>query len=343
MITEICGTTPEVITLRKKISAYPPSAVTPSWMRAPPESLSPITGMPLERARSMILTIFSACPSPSEPPSTVKSCENTATGRPSIVPWPVTTPSAGASILSRPNSRPRCVTKRSSSTNDPGSSRRSSRSRAVSLPASCCRRMRPPPPMPKTVSARRRRSSSRSTTLCSCGSPVPPVPQAPLGLDGNFVRESGARTDRDDGVLEDQFLNAPRFHEQAVGAEVLDHRFGDLVAVAAADVDDDAALDQPAVEVVFQPSPPGGTAALGAVGLLACGHHCTSLSFRTNLLHAGDNILSRRDRDGRRERAHLERHGDLGRDAGPGLGPVARRTFRRRGDGDVRPGGAGVG
>ena len=62
-------------------------------MRAPPESLMPITGQPILAARSMILHIFSAMTSPSEPPKTVKSWEKTHTRRPSIVPWPVTTAS----------------------------------------------------------------------------------------------------------------------------------------------------------------------------------------------------------------------------------------------------------
>ena len=53
----------------------------------------PITGAPVEAARSMILQTFSANTSPSAPPNTVKSCENTNTLRPSIVPHPVTTPS----------------------------------------------------------------------------------------------------------------------------------------------------------------------------------------------------------------------------------------------------------
>ena len=37
--------------------------------------------------------------SPSEPPKTVKSCENTHTRRPSIVPWPVTTASPQGRVL----------------------------------------------------------------------------------------------------------------------------------------------------------------------------------------------------------------------------------------------------
>jgi heme A synthase len=46
-------------------------------MRAPPESLMPTTGAPLRMAMSMILQIFWACVSDSEPPKTVKSWENT--------------------------------------------------------------------------------------------------------------------------------------------------------------------------------------------------------------------------------------------------------------------------
>ena len=62
-------------------------------MRAPPESLIPMTGQRYRSAMSITLTIFSAKASPSEPPKTVKSCEKTKTRRPSMVPWPVTTPS----------------------------------------------------------------------------------------------------------------------------------------------------------------------------------------------------------------------------------------------------------
>ena len=45
-------------------------------MRAPPESFNPITGAPIFAARSMILTIFPAFVSESDPPKTVKSCAN---------------------------------------------------------------------------------------------------------------------------------------------------------------------------------------------------------------------------------------------------------------------------
>ena len=58
--TEIWGTTPEASTLRWKMSAYPARETTPSWMRAPPESLIPMIGHPVEMARSMTLQIFCA-------------------------------------------------------------------------------------------------------------------------------------------------------------------------------------------------------------------------------------------------------------------------------------------
>src|SRR5881398_4206222 len=82
-------------------------------MRAPPESLSPMIGAPFCRAQSITLQIFSACASDSEPPNTVKSCANTYTSRPSILPYPVTTPSPRYFSSASPKSTERCVTKRS--------------------------------------------------------------------------------------------------------------------------------------------------------------------------------------------------------------------------------------
>src|SRR5437773_6362124 len=122
-------------------------------MRAPPESLSPTIGAPFLRARSITLQIFSACASESEPPNTVKSWENTYTSRPSIRPYPVTTPSPRYFSSASPKSVERCVTNRSSSTNVPASSSTSSRSRAVILPLSCCAAIRSAPP-PSSDSAR---------------------------------------------------------------------------------------------------------------------------------------------------------------------------------------------
>ena len=86
MISEICGITPEACTLRRKISPYRPSETTPSWIRAPAPSLMPMIGQPVLMARSITLVIFSPYTSPSEPPKTVKSWENTHTWRPSMVP-----------------------------------------------------------------------------------------------------------------------------------------------------------------------------------------------------------------------------------------------------------------
>ena len=56
----IWGTTPLASVLFRKMSAYPPRLTTPSWMRAPPESLRPMTGAPFFTASSWIFTIFSA-------------------------------------------------------------------------------------------------------------------------------------------------------------------------------------------------------------------------------------------------------------------------------------------
>jgi hypothetical protein len=72
--------------LRQKISAYPASETTPSWIRAPPESLIPISGQPYFAAMSITLQIFSAKASERLPPKTVKSCEKTKTLRPNTVP-----------------------------------------------------------------------------------------------------------------------------------------------------------------------------------------------------------------------------------------------------------------
>src|SRR4051794_14509606 len=98
----------------------------------------PMTGQPIFAARSIALHIFSPITSPSEPPKTVKSCEKTTTGRPSIVPWPVTTASPHGRFLSISKSCVRWRTNVSSSWNEPGSSSLSMRSRAVSFPRSCC-------------------------------------------------------------------------------------------------------------------------------------------------------------------------------------------------------------
>ena len=93
MITLIWGTTPLASTLRWKIPPYMARDTTPSWMRAPAPSLSPMIGTPRLALRSMTLWIFSANTSPRAPPKTVKSWLKMQTLRPSTVPKPVTTPS----------------------------------------------------------------------------------------------------------------------------------------------------------------------------------------------------------------------------------------------------------
>ena len=64
-------------------------------MRAPAESTSHTTGSSSRNAVSVSRTIFSTVRAPQEPALTVGSFAITQTGRPSISPTPVTTPSAG--------------------------------------------------------------------------------------------------------------------------------------------------------------------------------------------------------------------------------------------------------
>ena len=60
--------------------------MTPSWMRAPPESHRPMIGAPTFMAVFMTLQIFSAWESDSDPPNDVKSWANTKACRPWISP-----------------------------------------------------------------------------------------------------------------------------------------------------------------------------------------------------------------------------------------------------------------
>ena len=124
--------------LRSKISPYPARAHIPSWIRAPPESLMPITGAPIFMAMSITLQIFCDMVSESEPPFTVKSWAKMKTRRPSIVPEPVTTPSPRYSFFSIPKLVQRCSLNMSYSSKLPSSSSMSIRSRAVYLPRACC-------------------------------------------------------------------------------------------------------------------------------------------------------------------------------------------------------------
>mmetsp|Transcript_9532 Transcript_9532/g.13305 ORF Transcript_9532/g.13305 Transcript_9532/m.13305 type:complete len:218 (-) Transcript_9532:212-865(-) len=161
--SDICGTTPDASTFLWNTSAYPAKESTPSCILAPPESLSPMTGAPTLSAMSMILQIFCACVSLSDPPKTVKSWLKAYTTRPFTSPCPVMTPSPGtwctSSCASMPNSVQRCDLSMSTSRKLLASNSRDSRSRAVRDPRPCCFLMRgwPPP-----SSARDRSVDSRS-------------------------------------------------------------------------------------------------------------------------------------------------------------------------------------
>ena len=85
---------------------------------------------PAARARSaysVSRTIFSTVRAPHDPAFTVGSLAITHTGRPSMRPTPVTTPSAGRSAAD-------ALASSASSANEPGSSSRASRSRTNSFP-----------------------------------------------------------------------------------------------------------------------------------------------------------------------------------------------------------------
>ena len=75
----------------------------------------------------MIRMIFSTVRAPQEPALTVESLAISATGRPSIVAVPVTTPSAGRSAA-------RALANAPSSVKEPSSTSRRTRSRAKALP-----------------------------------------------------------------------------------------------------------------------------------------------------------------------------------------------------------------
>ena len=90
---EICGDCPDRGSWRREISEYMASDVTASWMRAPPESLMPMTGQPTLVARSIRSQTFLPKVMPTEPPYTDLSWAYTATGRPPMRAVPVTTPS----------------------------------------------------------------------------------------------------------------------------------------------------------------------------------------------------------------------------------------------------------
>ena len=84
-------------------------------------------GIPLAYARSIMRMIFSTVRAPHEPALTVESFAISATGRPSMVAVPVTTPSAGSSPAAAFAYRP-------SSVKLPSSTSSAMRARANILP-----------------------------------------------------------------------------------------------------------------------------------------------------------------------------------------------------------------
>ena len=128
-------------------------------------------GAPTFIARSITLQIFAAYASDSEPPKTVKSWLKTKTG-PAVDRAVAGDDAVAEDRVRRRRRSPRAVTNASSSTNEPGSSSRSSRSRAVSLPRACCWSIRawPPPSRDRAriVRSRSIRSSLVGTVASTC-------------------------------------------------------------------------------------------------------------------------------------------------------------------------------
>src|SRR5215471_14757837 len=109
-------------------------------------------------------------------------------GRPSILPKPVITPSAGVSLPFMADEMLAWVARRPISWKLPGSKSRSTRSRTVSLPSACCLAMASAPPM---ASARRRRASrSSASSFIPMGLPLDHG--GPIGRDAR-VRRRAAR------------------------------------------------------------------------------------------------------------------------------------------------------
>lgn len=172
-MTEIWGTTPEHSLVFLKIRPYWASAVTPSWMRAPPESRRAMIGIRRERARSMRRRILSPSTCPRVPPWTEKSWAYTATGRESIVPAPVMTAEARAPLSMSPPA------KRSSSVKEPSSRSSAMRSRAVRLPWGCWRE-RARSSAASTTSRLRAAKFSRETAAPSSGRSCAPAAGKPF-------------------------------------------------------------------------------------------------------------------------------------------------------------------
>src|SRR5450759_444963 len=149
-------------------------------------------GIRFRSARSMTLITFSAKTSPSDPPKTDASWLKRITSLPSILAMPVTTPSPGTRLVSRPKPEARCEAKMSISSNELRSTRRAIRSRAVSLPLACCRLKASASPCP--ASYLRWRSSLSGSTFRRRGFDPISGPARPSGrLPGPVLAEHRAQ------------------------------------------------------------------------------------------------------------------------------------------------------
>src|SRR3954466_8043756 len=160
-----CGITPEAMTSSRNRWPEPANGEpTASWMRAPAESSSQTIGIRLVSASSRSRVTFSSPVMPIEPAMTVKSYAQTATSRPSTFPYPVITPSAGASRPAMAACEKCGCAWMPNSQKVPSSISRSSRSRAVSLPWPCCLAIlsSPPPSFARSRRAARSSTSGRS-------------------------------------------------------------------------------------------------------------------------------------------------------------------------------------
>ena len=115
-------------------------------------------------AISITLHIFSAIVSDNEPPFTVKSCANTYTSRPLMVPLPATTPSPRYCFFSMPKFVHLWSLNMSNSSKLPSSRSMLSLSLAVNFPLACCLSIAFSPPPRRAFS----RSSRSSFILSAC-------------------------------------------------------------------------------------------------------------------------------------------------------------------------------
>src|SRR4051794_16599120 len=170
--------------------------------------------------------IFSTVLGPHEPALTVGSLAMTETGRPPIVPLPVTTPSAPSPSSCQLASSP-------SSTNDPSSSSRATRSRTGSLPCSAAfARWRSGPP----ASAR---SIAVSTSLTPENLAVPVDRPGDDGVRAQRPAEHALRLARgaEQGVEVDPGLDAHlvQHRDEVLGGDVAGRTLGDRAAAELAE------------------------------------------------------------------------------------------------------------